>query len=434
MTAAGVFLGFGKIGCAGIVTQGANEPAILGGTPVRTEKWFKWPIWNQNAEASILDVLRSGNWWRGRGGKIEEFEEAYASLIGAKRCLATASGTTALMTSLDAAGVDAGDEVLVAPYTFIATYNAVFCMKALPVFVDTDPETFTMNPAKIEEKINDRTKAILPVHIYGLPANMDGINELAQKHDLAVIEDACQAWLAEYRNRRCGTLGDLGCFSFQNSKNLPAGEGGAVTGNNDELMDRCFARHNHGRPHGSIREMYSLNGSNYRMQQFQAAILLSQMKRIEKDAKTRDENASYLTSKLEEIPGISTLKFSKGATRSAYHVYPFRYHENAFQGLSKTKFVRAMRAEGIPCGGGYRPPATFQVFEEQLNSRGFQRLFSKTRLDEYRDQSQLPDNDRLCSETVTLSQSTLLGSSKDMDDIVNAIHKLRENADRVSRA
>ena len=202
---------------------------------------------------------------------------AYAKLLGAKRCLATASGTTALITSLHVMGVDAGDEVIVSPYTFIATYNAILMHKALPVFADTDPATLTMDPASIESRITERTRAILPVHIYGMPCDMDPINAIAKKHDLAVVEDACQAWLAEYKGQKCGTLGDLGCFSFQNSKHIPSGEGGAITSNSDELVDRCHAvpqlRPSH--RDASRAAAVSRRGSNFRMQHFQAAMLVA---------------------------------------------------------------------------------------------------------------------------------------------------------------
>ncbi len=197
-------------------------------------------------------MLRTGRWWRGEGEHVADFESRYAELMGVKRCLATASGTTALITALKAIGVDAGDEVLVSPFTFIASYNVIFMNKALPVFVDSDPETFLMDPSKIEARITDRTTAIVPVHIYGLPVDMDKINAIAKKHNLKVVEDACQAWLGEYKGKKAGTLGDAGCFSFQNSKNLPAGEGGAIISNNDALMDKCTSLHNCGRPFGSV--------------------------------------------------------------------------------------------------------------------------------------------------------------------------------------
>jgi len=408
-----------------------SQLAIQGGNPVRTEEWLNWPVWNQEAEKPMLELLRSGNWYRGDGNKCNEFEERYAELIGAKRVVATASGTTALIAALHTMGVDAGDEVIVSPYTFIATYNVVFNQKALPVFADTDPDTFTINPNKIEEKINERTRAILPVHIFGLPADMNRILDIAEKHKLAVVEDACQAWLAEYDHKMCGTLGDLGCFSFQNSKHIPSGEGGAIAGNSDELVDRCFAYHNCGRPHGStMRGMpdYVIRGSNKRMTELQAGILLSQMERARQDADKRLENALYLDAKLKEIPGIIPYKLSDGATRSSYHFYPFRYKKEVFDGLSREKFREALRAEGIPSYGGYGKQYFDGLIEEAIGSRGYKRLFSEQRLKRYRDElHHLPDTDQLTEEAVMLFQNMLLAEPKDMDDIIAAVQKVYEN-------
>jgi perosamine synthetase len=409
----------------------ATELAIKGGSPLRTDGWLQWPVWDADAEEPVLSVLRSGDWYRARGTKVDEFEKAYAELIGAKRALATASGTTALETALHVLGVDAGDEVIVSPYTFIATYNAIYNQKALPVFADTDQETFTINPHKIEEKITDRTTAILPVHILGLPADMNRINAIAKKHNLVVIEDACQAWLAEYDGKKCGTLGDLGCFSFQNSKHIPAGEGGAVTGNDDKIMDLCHSYHNCGRAYGKNKDEfrgYPFRGGNKRMMQYPAVILMSQMERAKKDADKRLENALYLNSKLKEIPGIIPYKLAEGATRSAYHLYPFRYKKEHFDDLPREKFLKALSAEGIPCSGGYGPQYHDGVTEEALNSKGYKRLFSKQRLDTYREElNNLPDNEQLCKEAVWFFQNMLLAERKDMDDIVNAIQKIYEN-------
>ncbi len=418
----------------GNLTKKTGKLALLGGQRVRTKGWSSWPIWDRSAEESILSVLRSGKWYRGGATKVTEFEKKYARLMGAKRCLATASGTTALLVAMHALGVDAGDEVLVAPYTFIATYNVVFLSKALPVFVDTDQETFTMNPDKIEERITERTKAILPVHILGLPADMNAINAIAKKHNLVVIEDACQAWLAEYDNKKCGTLSDLGCFSFQNSKNLPAGEGGAIVGNNDEIMDRCYSFHNCGRPYGTVKRTssYPVRGSNRRMQEFQAVILMSQMKRIQKDADTRLENALYLTSRIKEIPGIIPYKLARGATRSAYHLYPFRYKKEHFNNVPRNKFLSALSAEGIPCSGGYGPQNKDGLIEDALNSKGYKRLYSKKRLKKYREENHCPDNDQLCREAVWFFHSLLLGTKSDMDDIADAIEKIYENRDKLA--
>ena len=417
----------------GNLSKKAGKLAIQGGQPVRAKPWPPWPVWDESANEEILSVLRSGNWYRGQGTKVSEFEKKYAELMGAKRCLATASGTTALLVALHVLGVDAGDEIIVSPYTFIATYNVVFLSKALPVFADTDPETFQINPDKIEERINERTKAILPVHILGLPANMDKINAVAKKHNLVVIEDACQAWMAEWKGKKCGTLADLGCFSFQNSKHLPAGEGGAVVGDDEEIMDRCHSFHNCGRPYGSAKRTsgYPMRGSNRRMQEFQAVILMSQMKRLEKDTQLRNENAEYLTSKIKDIPGIIPHKLYPQVTRAAYHLYPFRYKKEHFNNAPRQKFLSALSAEGVPCSGGYGPQYKDGLVEEALNSRGYNRLFSKRRLARYREELHYPDNDQLCEEAVWFSQNLLLGTRQDMDDIADAILKIYENRDKL---
>ncbi len=415
------------------ISKKKDQLALKGGDPIRTAPWPDWPIWNENAEEDILKMLRSGKWWRGSGDYIEEFEGKYAKLMDAKRCLATASGTTALLVALHVLGVDAGDEVLVSPYTFIATYNVILMNKALPVFVDSDPETFLINTAKIEERINDRTTAILPVHIYGLPVDMDAVNTIAQKYQLKVIEDACQAWLAEYRGKKTGTLGDLGCFSFQNSKHIPTGEGGAIVGNDDLIMDRCYAFHNCGRSYRSFQwdSPYPTRGSNRRMQQFQAIMLMSQMERAEKDADTRLKNAMYLDNKLKDIPGIVPYKLASGATRAVYHLYPFRYQKENFNNVEKGKFIQALSAEGIPCSSGYGPQNTYGLIEEALNSRGYQRLYSRERLERYREENVLPGNNQLCKEAVVFAQRILLGTKSDMDDIVNAITKIYNNRDQI---
>lgn len=405
--------------------------AISGGPKVHTGSWPEWPVWDRAEEENVIAMLRSGRWWRGSGEHVSEFENQYAALMGAKRCLATASGTTALITSMKALGVDAGDEVIVSPFTFIASYNVIFMNKALPVFADTDPETFLIDPTTIESRITDRTSAILPVHIYGLPCDMDKINGVARKHNLKVIEDACQAWLAEYRGKKIGTLGDAGCFSFQNSKNLPAGEGGAIISNNDEFMDRCTSIHNCGRPYGSIKRTsdYPIAGTNFRMQQIQAMILMSQMNRIISDADIRVANSKYLDEKLKEIPGIVPAKFADGATRSAYHFYAFRYLSELFNNVPKDRFIRALNAEGVPCSSGYGPQNRDGLIEDTLNSKGYKRLFPEARLKKWREENVLPGNDKLCREAVIFYQSMLLGSRSDMDDIVKAITKIYENRD-----
>ena len=416
----------------GSLTAEARVPAILGGQPVRTAPWPRWPNWVKEDEELVLSVLRSGVW--SRAGVVKEFEARYAEMMGTKRCLGTTNGTNALLTSLEALRIGAGDEVLVSSYTWIATIDVILLTKAMPIFIDTDPVTFQLNPDKIEEKITANTRAILPVHILGLPADMYRINAIAQKHDLFVVEDACQAWLAELDHKKVGTFGNLGCFSFQNSKHITCGEGGAVIGDDEALMDRCHSYHNFGRPYGSVQgNGFVIAGNKCRMAEFQAAILLGQMKRLEEQTATRNDNAEYLTSKLKDIPGILPHELYPEVTRAAYHLYPFRYKKDIFKGLSRQSFLKALSAEGIPASGGYSPLHEMDYLEDAFSSKAFRKIYSKETLDidRYREENDCPDNTRLCEEAVWLSQRLLLGTRKDVDDIADAILKIYENRDKL---
>jgi dTDP-4-amino-4,6-dideoxygalactose transaminase len=414
----------------------ADKPALLGGTPVHTGGWPQWPEWRQSWEPSILQVLRSGRWYRGTGEQVQQFEAAYAKLLGAKRCLATASGTTALIVGMHALDVDAGDEVIVSPFTFIASYNAVLINKALPVLADTDPATLTIDPASIESRITDRTRAIMPVHIYGMPCDMDPILSVAAKHRLPVIEDACQAWLADYKGRMCGTIGELGCFSFQNSKHLPSGEGGAITSSSDDLIDRCGSFHDCGRPYGGFKGARPnfTRGGNFRMQHVQAAMLVQQLDKLVQDTARRRENADRLTASLKEIPGIQPARLPDNS-RAVWHLYPFRYDAEKFQGLPRDKFIRAMRAEGIPCSTGYQEQYFDGLLDEAINSRGYKRLFSAARLKAYRDSFQeLKGNRQVCETTVAVTQNLLLAGAADIEHIGAAIRKVQAHAAELSKA
>ncbi|MBN1845586.1 MAG: DegT/DnrJ/EryC1/StrS family aminotransferase [Sedimentisphaerales bacterium] len=401
--------------------------AVLGGQPVRTRPFPGWPVWDKDKdEEPVISVLRSGVWSRDK--VVAQFEREYAERMGAKRCIATTNGTNALLTSLHCLDIGIGDEVLVTPYTFVASIQAIFLCGALPIMVDPDPETFQINPDKLEDKITEHTKAIMPVHILGLPADMDRINAVARKHKLVVVEDACQAWLAEWKGRKCGTLGQLGCFSFQNSKNLPCGEGGAIVGDDDDLMDRCYAYHDFGRGYGTVGQVegtgFRIMGNKCRMTEYQGAILLAQMKRLEQQTETRCRNAAYLTSRISKIPGIIPHRLYDGVTRAAYHLYPFRYDQSRFDGVPRGKFLAALKAEGVPCSSGYNRVNKDSFFENALRSKNFRKAYSQERLDRCRQLNDCPDGDRLCDEAVWFSQNLLLGTQGDMDDIADAMEKI----------
>jgi perosamine synthetase len=407
-----------------------KKPALLGGPATRTEPFPSWPKFDNNEEKALADVLRSGKWFRGNGQYVNRFEQAYAQLMGAKHCLATANGTSALLVSLAALDVGPGDEVIVPPYTFVATVNVILARYALPVFVDTDPETFQIDARKIEAAITGRTVAIMPVHLGGGAANLDTIMVVARKHKLPVIEDACQSHLAEWRGRRVGTLGTAGCFSFQASKNLNSGEGGAILTDDETLLEKCFAFHNNsrGRRAAGYDFSYADSGLNLRLTEFQAALLLAQMTRLEAQAKLREQNAQYLTALLREIPGILPARTDEGCTRNAYHLYMLRYRKEHFAGLPRATFLKALRAEGIPASGGYAPLNKEPYLKNTFNSRGYQAIYAKERIARWEEQNQCPENDRLCEEGVWFTQNMLLGARREMEQIAEAIRKIQAHA------
>jgi perosamine synthetase len=409
-------------------SAGTEKLALLGGIPVRTQPFPSWPKIADHDEKTWMEVLRKGLWCRLDGSYAKRFEEAWANTLGAKYCVATASGTTALITSLHALGIGPGDEVLVPPYTFVATVNVVLLVHALPVFVDTDPETFQMDADKIEAAITERTRCILPVHLGGLPADMDKILAIARKQKLPVLEDACQAHLAEWRGRKVSTLGELGCFSFQASKNLNSGEGGAIVSNDEELIRVCESFHNTGRGAATAGFSYVRNGSNHRMTEFQAALLLAQLERLEEQSRVREQNAEYLTKQLREIRGITPARMYAGATRNAYHLYMFRYDKTHFAGLPRGRFLEALQAEGIPCTGGYAPLNKEPFLRNTLQSRAFRSIYSAEEIAAYEARNHCPANDRLCQEAVWFFQTMLLGSRADMDQIAEAVRKIQEQA------
>lgn len=413
-----------------------DKPALLGGSKVRSAPFPSWPVLDQTEEKALLEVLRSRHWGRGNGKVVARFEEQYAALTGAKACLATANGTSALLTSLGALGVGAGDEVIIPPYTFVATVNVVLAMNALPVFVDTDVETFQIDHRKIEAAITDRTAAIIPVHLGGAAAEMDAIMALANRRKIPVIEDACQAHLGEWRGRKVGSIGATGCFSFQASKNLNSGEGGAVLSSDPDLIEKCFAYHNNsrGRRTSGYDFSYVSRGLNLRMTEFQGAMLLAQMTRLERQSKTREQNAAYLSGMLREIPGIQPARLYEGCTRNAYHLYMFRYDAEKFAGLPRAKFLKALAAEGIPASGGYSQLNKEPFLKNTIQSKGYQRIFPKEQLSRWEEQNECPQNARLCGEAVWLTQNMLLGPRGDMDQVAAAVRKIHSHAAELARA
>jgi dTDP-4-amino-4,6-dideoxygalactose transaminase len=401
--------------------------AINGGKPIRKRPFPSWPVWDEREEKMLLDVLHSGVW--GIGGKrVEELQETFARLHNARHGVAVFNATAALEVALKAARIGMGDEVIVPPYTFVATVTAVLCVNAIPVFADIDLRNFCLDPKSVEAAITEKTRAILPVHLGGHPADLDGIMELAKKHDLVVIEDCAQAIWAEWRGRKVGTIGHLGCFSFQASKNISTGEGGMILTNDPELAERCWSYRNCGRrPDGEWYEHPRL-GWNYRMTEFQAGVALAQIQRLEEQSLRRQENARYLSQRLQEIEGIAPLPVDERVTRHGYHLYIFMYTPAAFGGLSRDRFVSALNAEGIPSLKGYVPLYKEGYLEEAKEftlrypdylNRNYSRL-------------SLPATEKASAYGVWLPQEVLLGTQEDMDTIVAAVRKVQEHASEIA--
>ncbi|MBT4555547.1 MAG: DegT/DnrJ/EryC1/StrS family aminotransferase, partial [Candidatus Marinimicrobia bacterium] len=270
-----------------------SELALFGGSPIRTKPFPSWPRSTAAIREQLISTLENEQW--GVGSKtIDEFNNSFAEYHDANYCISVHSGTSALWVALKAADVKAGDEVIIPAYTFIATATAILMANAIPVFCDIDLKTGNIDPLDIESKITNKTKVIIPVHIAGSPADLSSILDLAKIHELVVIEDAAQAHGATYKGNKVGALGLGGIFSFQTSKNMSSGEGGAIITNNDEFADACFSYHNCGRvKNGKWYEHHRL-GSNLRMSAFNAAMLIPQIDTLESETDLRDKNRATL--------------------------------------------------------------------------------------------------------------------------------------------
>jgi dTDP-4-amino-4,6-dideoxygalactose transaminase len=406
--------------------------ALFGGTPIRTRPFTAWPVFGTEEEVRLLRVLRSGNWGRLDGSEVSEFEQRFARMHGCRHGIAVVNGTVALRIALLAAGIQAEDEVIVPPYTFIATATAVLETNAIPVFADIDRHTFNLDPAAVSAAITPRTKAIIPVHFAGQPADMDGIMALAALGDdrgILVLEDAAHAHGASYRGRPAGSLGHIASFSFQSSKNLTAGEGGIITTNDDALAAACRSIHNCGRVPGGVWYEHHVVSGNYRLGEFQGAVLNCQLDRLEEQTETRDRNGRRLASRLAALPGLYPQKRPAECTRHSHHLFMLRIDPAEF-GASRAAVLEALGAEGIPCSAGYG----YSLPDQPLfRNKAFGPFLPQAtaRLD-YRT-SRCPNSDLVCREQgLWLGQSLLLGPDQDVDDIACAFEKVYAHRDELS--
>ena len=418
-----------------IIPQSKGKLAILGGNPVRKNReWPQWPYVDEKMVEAISKTTRSRIWCRiqSENGTVQAFEKEFAKMMDAKLSVCTGSGTQALSTCVEAMGFGPGDEIITSPLTDPGTLSSILTSRVLPVLADIDRDSFQIDPDDVERRINENTKAIMPVQIGGQPCNMDRIMSIAKKHNLKVIEDAAQAHLAVYKGKKVGTIGDLGCFSFQSSKTIACGEGGAVIGNDEVLMDKCFTVQNHGT---NKKGRTVLGGPKYRMNEFEATILLSQLAGVKERFDTRNRNAAYLSSHLRDFPGLVPQKLYDGTESGSFYLYMTTYKKEKFNDAPRDKFLKALSAEGVSLStylpnGLHKEPWPDHI----LSLREYQKMYSPARLKSYREELTCPNCDRVIDDIAMIwASGPLIGTTEDMDDIINAVMKVYENRDQLNK-
>lgn len=421
--------------------------AINGGVPVRTAPWPKWPEVDESDVQAVSEVIRSGRWGRLGGTKAAEFEQKFAAYQGCRYGLTVSSGTAALEIALRAMKLAPGDEVIVPPYTFMATATAVLQVGAVPIFVDIDPRTYNIDPALIEDAVTDRTRAIIPVHFGGLPCDMDPIMSIARKHGIHVLEDCSHAHGGKWNDKGLGSIGDAGAFSLMSGKNLATGEAGIITTDNPEILGWSVLYHDFWR--GAVRAgsveselpkgwttRFPVLAGNDRTNEIEAALLLSQFAKLEDQAQRRSRNGDYLNSLLEGIEGVHPLRTDPYVTRNVYHILTIQYTGEGFGGLSREKFSQALNAEGIPNSMGYlKTVYQHPVFLEAETALpgGFPVKGGYYGREIDYNQVHCREAERLCrEETIWFGQSTFLGPQSDMDDVAEAVQKIKDNVGEIA--
>ena len=332
-----------------------NALALHGGAAVRTQPFSEWPLFDEQEVTALQAVLESRRWtsspYAGDDIPARTFAQRFAAYHDTQYGVATSSGTGALQIAFAAAGLQPGDEVIVPPNTFIATVTPILHMGGVPIFVDVEPETLNLDPAAVEAAITERTRFIVPLHLAGYPCDMERINALAQKHDLTVVADACHAHGSEWEGKKVAAYSDLAAFSFQQGKNMTSGEGGIVVMDDRDLFERCFMYHNDGRGYGDRSNYYEVQGWNFRVSGFQAAVLAVQLTHLDEWLERKAQAVRYLEHQLSEVEGLRFPRTDPRATRLSY-LYPrFAYDAAAFDDVPAVRFAEALRAEGFPVGG-----------------------------------------------------------------------------------
>lgn len=390
----------------------------------------EWPIYDDDEVKALDNVIRSGKWWCGapgvhKGENVWAFQEEFAKFQESKYCIASFNGTVVIETALLALGVGMGDEVIVSDYTFVASASAVIATNAVPILCDIDPETLVMDVNKVEHLITKRTKAIVPVHLGGNPVEMDKLMKIAKKHDVKVVEDCAHAHGSRYKGRMVGNWGHAGTFSFQASKVLTSGEGGAIITNDDNLASLMYSIGDCGRNINEYFYKHVRYGSNFRMSEYQAAILRTQMKKFPTQHKLRNENAKYLTKKLNEIDGIKAMKVTPGADELGWYVFPIVFDPKKFKGITKADFYNKLNDKGIPTDDCYPPLHGLDCFKNVNLRKGID--YSNANWGGKKsDNKNFPVASDIYNRSVEFPQEMLLASKDKLDFVVSFIISLKK--------
>src|SRR6201993_4425463 len=388
--------------------------AVLGGKKTKGKPFPVWPNYDNNEEQALKEVLESRVWWRTPGTKTLEFEQAFAKYHGARHGIAVTNGTAALEVAMAALGINHGDEVIVPDFTFVATASAVLFANALPVMVDVDPQTYCLDPDLTEAAITPRTKAIIAVHMGGHPADLDALPNIAKKRGIHLIEDSAHAHGSEWNGKKIGTFGKAATFSFQASKLMTAGEGGIIISNDDAFERQARSVHDCGRMPGEWLYRHFINGSNYRLSEWQGAVLSVQLKRLDTQTQRRHRNARLLNKLLSQVPGITPQKLASRCTRNGHYAYIFHVNSKEFAGVGTEKLIEAMNAEGVPNQASYPPIHSLHVFQ---NGEYRKRLCGSQATEPHSFlKANYPNTYRAAFETIWIPQPALLGDEEDMHE------------------
>jgi dTDP-4-amino-4,6-dideoxygalactose transaminase len=417
-----------------------SELAILGGSPIRKEPYPEWPVFDDRDLQAVTDAIRSRRWggYPYPGPYTAEFTRRFAELQGGGYAVAMANGTITMEVALRTANIGWGDEVILPAYTFQATAAAPMAAGAIPVLVDIDPQSYCIDPRSVEAAITPRTRAILPVHLGAQMADMDAIMDIAERHDLIVVEDCAHAhgarWLKQEvdgaHSRGSGTIGHFGSFSLQSSKILTTGEGGILLCRTPELAERAMSIIDCGRPHDKDEKNYTM-GANYRWPELQAALGIVAIERFPDQARQREDMASYMDEALSEVSGVRPLKRDPRHIIRSFYTYIFAINEDIFK-LDRDVVCAALYAEGIPCDTGYPAMHRYNLFQPHLS-----RLPVPSAFPEYFefDKMSFPVAEQTSlHEAIWLEENVFRAGRKGIDDVISALMKIQENSSELLRA